>query len=325
MKVLVIGGGASGMAAALTAAQVPGAQVTLLERQARVGRKLLATGNGRCNLTNRHIAFSHYHGAPPAFVRPALERFPMEETLQYFEALGLLTAEEPSGRVYPFSDQANSVVDVLRLALEAAGIEVVLGAEVLSLGKKARGYSAKTREKSYYGDKVILACGGVAGGKLGGTDLGYRLLEALGHRITPLKPALVQLRTETGPIRGLKGVRADAGIVLKRQGQTVAEGGGEVQFTDFGVSGPAILNSPGRSPARERPCSWTSFAPGTRTRCAGTCSAAGTLARRCRWRTFSPARSTTAWDAWSSNRPGSPWARPAAVWMKRRFARYCGL
>lgn len=241
MKVLVIGGGASGMAAALTAAQVPGAQVTLLERQARVGRKLLATGNGRCNLTNRHIESSHYHGAPPAFVRPALERFPMEETLRYFESLGLLTVEEPSGRVYPFSDQANSVVDVLRLALETAGVEVVLGAEVLALGKKARGYSAKTQEKSYYGDKVILACGGVAGGKLGGTDLGYRLLEALGHRITPLKPALVQLRTETGPIRGLKGVRADAGIILKRQGQTVAEGGGEVQFTDFGISGPAIF------------------------------------------------------------------------------------
>ena len=241
MKVLVIGGGASGMAAALTAAQVPGAQVTLLERQARVGRKLLATGKGRCNLTNRHIESSHYHGAPPAFVRPALERFPMEETLRYFEALGLLTVEEPSGRVYPFSDQANSVVDVLRLALEAAGVEVVLGAEVLSLGKKARGYSAKTQETNYYGDKVILACGGMAGGKLGGTDLGYKLLESLGHRITPLKPALVQLRNETGPIRGLKGVRADAGIVLKRQGQTVAKGGGEVQFTDFGISGPAIF------------------------------------------------------------------------------------
>ena len=241
MKVLVIGGGASGMAAALTAARLPGAQVTLLERQARVGRKLLATGNGRCNLTNRHIESSHYHGAPPAFVRPALERFPVEKTLRYFETLGLLTVEEPSGRVYPFSDQANSVVDVLRLALETAGVEVVLGAEVLALGKKARGYSAKTQKTSYYGDKVILACGGVAGGKLGGTDLGYKLLETLGHRITPLKPALVQLRTETGPIRGLKGVRADAGIVLKRQGQTVAEGGGEVQFTDFGISGPAIF------------------------------------------------------------------------------------
>ena len=148
MKVLVIGGGASGMAAALTAAQVPGAQVTLLERQARVGRKLLATGNGRCNLTNRHIESSHYHGAPPAFVRPALERFPMEETLRYFEALGLLTVEEPSGRVYPFSDQANSVVDVLRLALEAVGVEVVLGAEVLSLGKRPGATAPRLRKQT---------------------------------------------------------------------------------------------------------------------------------------------------------------------------------
>ena len=172
MKVLILGGGASGMAAALTAALDPENQVTVLERQARVGRKLLATGNGRCNLTNLHMEHDHFHGGDPAFVIPALTRFPVADTLDFFRRLGLLTVAEPSGRVYPFSDQANSVVDVLRLGLDRMGVTLVAGAEVLALTKKARGYSAKTAEGSYYGDKVILACGGQAGGKLGGTDGG---------------------------------------------------------------------------------------------------------------------------------------------------------
>ena len=243
MKILVIGGGASGMVAALTAAQDPRNQVTLLERQSRVGRKLLATGNGRCNLSNRKISTAHYHGCTDAFLLPALTAFPVEDTLAFFETLGLLTVTEASGRVYPFSDQANSVLDVLRFSLERSGITVVCGSEVTSLAKKARGYSAKTAAgSSYYGDKVILACGGQAGGKLGGTDLGYRLLKSLGHRITDLSPSLVQVRTDTAAIRGLKGVRADAGLVLKENGATVAVGGGEVQFTDFGISGPAAFD-----------------------------------------------------------------------------------
>ena len=149
MKVLVIGGGASGMMAALTAAEDSRNQVTLLERQSRVGRKLLATGNGRCNLTNLHASPEHYHGQQPDFVRPALERFSVEETLHFFKELGLLTVAEDSGKVYPFSDQANSVVDVLRFALEQRGVDLRCGCEVLSIGKKARGYNVKTAEEAF--------------------------------------------------------------------------------------------------------------------------------------------------------------------------------
>lgn len=240
MKVLVIGGGASGMMAALTAAEDPQNHVTLLERQSRVGRKLLATGNGRCNLTNLHAGPDHYHGEDAAFVRQALERFSAADTLDFFRNLGLLTVAEDSGRVYPFSDQANSVVDVLRFALAQRGVTVRCGCEVRSMGKKARGYSVKTAEEAIYADKLILACGGSAGGRLGGTDLGYKLLRSMGHRITDLRPSLVQLKTD-GATRALKGVRADAGLTLKRDGRTVAATAGEVQFTDFGVSGPAVF------------------------------------------------------------------------------------
>ena len=241
MKVLVIGGGASGMMAALTAAEDPNNRVTLLERQSRVGRKLLATGNGRCNLSNIHADATHYYGDDPGFVRKAMEAFSVEDTLSFFEDLGLLTVTEDSGKVYPFSDQANSVVDVLRFALEQRGVDVRCSCEVISIGKKARGYQAKTAEESFFGDKLILACGGSAGSKLGGTDWGYKLLSSMGHSITPLRPSLVQIKTDTTVTKSLKGVRADAGITLKQDGQIVATNSGEVQFTDFGISGPAIF------------------------------------------------------------------------------------
>ena len=118
-KIIIIGGGASGLAAALAAAKECGGRcVTVLERLDRVGKKLLATGNGRCNLTNLGADASHYHGAAPEFVKPALERFGVQRTLDYFRALGLLTVAEADGKVYPLSDQASSVLDVLRFAVE---------------------------------------------------------------------------------------------------------------------------------------------------------------------------------------------------------------
>ena len=241
MKVLIIGGGASGMMAALTAAEDSSNQVTLLERQSRVGRKLLATGNGRCNLSNLHAGPGHYHGHTPSFASRALEYFSVEDTLAFFRSLGLWTVAEPSGKVYPFSDQANSVVDVLRFALEQRGVDVRCGCEVTGISKKARGYNVKTADQAFFCDRLILACGGMAGGKLGGTDWGYRLLGSLGHTVTALHPSLVQMKTDTTLTRSLKGVRADAGITLKQNGRTVAVNRGEVQFTDFGISGPAIF------------------------------------------------------------------------------------
>ena len=141
MIVGIIGGGASGMAAALRAAENPACRVILLERQARVGRKLQATGNGRCNLTNLHAAQGGYHGDDGAFSRYALEQFSPERTLAWFRKLGLLTVAEASGRVYPFSDQANSVVDVLRFALEKPNITLKSGCEVQKVRRESSGFT----------------------------------------------------------------------------------------------------------------------------------------------------------------------------------------
>ena len=250
MKVTVIGGGAAGMMAALTAAE-QGNSVVLLERQNRVGRKLLATGNGRCNLTNLNLSTGHYHGASAGFISPAMEAFGAADTLEFFQNLGLLTVAEDSGRVYPLSDQAGSVVDVLRFAVEAAGVEVRTEFDVTAVKQDKTGFKVCSESESILTDKVIVCCGGMAGGKLGGTKSGYELLERLGHHTTKLHPALVQLKTDTTYVRSLKGVRADAAVTLKRGGTCLAESAGEVQFADYGVSGPAIFEI-SRSAAGEK-------------------------------------------------------------------------
>ena len=240
MTVTILGGGAAGMMAALTAAE-QGNRVLLLERQNRVGRKLLATGNGRCNLTNLNLSPDNYHGAPAGFIAPAMEAFGVADTLEFFRGLGLLTVAEDSGRVYPLSDQAGSVVDVLRFALDAVDVEVRTEFDVTAVKQTKTGFKVCSESESILTDKVIVCCGGMAGGKLGGTKSGYELLERLGHRMTKLYPVLVQLKTDNTYVRSLKGVRADAAVTLKRDGEVLAESVGEVQFADYGVSGPAIF------------------------------------------------------------------------------------
>ena len=241
MIVGIIGGGASGMAAALAASENLNVQVVLMERQARVGRKLQATGNGRCNLSNIHAEQSAYHGQEPSFVSCALSQFDPEMTLSWFAKLGLYTVQESTGKVYPYSDQANSVVDVLRLNLERPNIELRTAFEVEKIKKDADGFWVSSREESIRCDALIVACGGLAGSKLGGTMSGYKLLGKLGHKSTKLRPALVQIKSDWGGLAGLKGVRAQCKAEILHNEQLFAQSKGEVQFTEYGLSGPVIF------------------------------------------------------------------------------------
>ena len=241
MVVGVIGGGASGMAAALAAAENRDAQVILMERQTRVGRKLLSTGNGRCNLTNLHAAEGGYHGNTPEFARYAISQFPPEAALQWFRSLGLLTVAEDSGRVYPYSDQANSVVDVLRFGLEQPNIRVKLGFEVEKVKKTANGFRVETKGEAIECDRLIVACGGLAGTKLGGSMSGYKLLRSLGHTCTKLRPTLVQLKSGWAGCPSLKGIRANCRAEILHNGAITAESTGQLQFTEYGLSGPVIF------------------------------------------------------------------------------------
>lgn len=241
MIVGIIGGGASGMAAALAAAENRNAEVLLFERQARVGRKLQATGNGRCNLSNMNADVSRYHGEDPAFTRAAMESFDVSATLDWFRGLGLVTVAEPSGRVYPYSDQANSVVDVLRFALEKPNIRLITGCEVSKVRKTGDTFSVTAGEENFTCHKLIIACGGLAGTKLGGSMSGYKLLAKFGHHCTRLRPTLVQVKCGWNGVVSLKGVRANCHAQILSNGELKSESTGELQFTEYGLSGPVIF------------------------------------------------------------------------------------
>ena len=240
--VVIIGGGASGIMAALTAAEKPDRRVIVLERQQRIGRKLLATGNGRCNLTNTGASAENYHGENPDFALSALESFSPQEALDFFHSLGLMTVEEYGGRVYPLSNSANSVVDVLRFALESRGVELRCSCVVREILRRDGGYLVRYDEGEIFAHKLIVACGGAAGAKLGGVSDGNELLKPLGHKRTGLYPSLVQLVTDNEYPRALKGVRADCRLRLMSGEDELARSEGELQFTETGLSGPAAFD-----------------------------------------------------------------------------------
>ena len=238
--VLIVGGGAAGLAAAGALAR-RGRRVALLERQPRVGRKLLSTGNGRCNLTHVGAAASDYHGSRQA-ARMALKAWPPERVTAWFEDIGVPCTADDAGRVYPMSRQAASVLDALRLCCDEHGVQTLTGFAVARLEREGNGFIATAEDGRAARARFALVCaGGLAAPKLGATGDGYRLLEGFGHRIEPRFPAIAALRTPPERVRGLKGVRAEGGIALLADGGVVREERGEILLTEYGVSGIAAM------------------------------------------------------------------------------------
>jgi predicted Rossmann fold flavoprotein len=155
--------------------------------------------------------------------------------------MGLVTVTEASGRVYPYSDQANSVVDVLRFSLEKQNIRLITGFEVKRVKKIDAGFRVESGEDAVFCDKLIVACGGLAGTKLGGSMSGYQILSKLGHRCTKLRPTLVQLKADWHGLASLKGVRANCRAEILCNSEVFAQSEGELQFTEYGLSGPVIF------------------------------------------------------------------------------------
>ncbi len=241
-RVVVVGAGASGMTAAIFAAR-EGAEVTLLEHKDRVGKKILSTGNGRCNLSNLVQKPSCYRSSEPDFPIKALEKFNLEMTLGYFEELGVITRER-DGYLYPYSGQASAVLDALRLGIENESIRTVTECEVESIvsgtGKKEK-FDIKTSKGTFSCDSLIIACGSKAAPVTGSDGSGYKLAKKLGHHIVKPLPALVQLRCQEKFFKQIAGVRADASVRLYSDGKMISEDRGEVQFTDYGISGIPVF------------------------------------------------------------------------------------
>ncbi len=253
--VIVIGGGAAGLTAALSASR-QGARVLLLEAAGRVGRKILASGNGRCNLAN---AGPESYPGGGAFAHGVLKQCPVSRVLDFFHGLGLVTVEEDGGRIYPGCGQAAAVLDVLRAAIGRRGIEVLCDTPVKRLQKTQGGLRADAGGKAFDASAVIAACGGMAGGKLGHDGGAYQLLTDLGHTLTPVKPALSPLMAEKSAVRGLSGLRLPAILTLCGQrnrplGKPVQ---GEALFTDYGVSGVCAMELARRAgEEKERTGAW---------------------------------------------------------------------
>ena len=224
-----------------------GADVLLLEHTDRIGKKLLATGNGKCNLTNLVLKPGDYHGNHPSFVVPVLERFTQYETLKLFEEMGLVW-KDTNGLVYPYSNQASTVLDLLRTELKRLHVKVrteVKVKEILPDAKK--GFVLNTSEGELEADCVILACGSKAAPKTGSDGSGYQLAKKLGHSVIEPLPALVQLKAEGGYFKMIAGVRSDCRLKLyieekaNRKKTLIAKESGEVQFTDYGISGIPVF------------------------------------------------------------------------------------
>lgn len=238
-KVIVIGGGASGLMAAVMAAR-QGAKVTLLEKNKQTGKKLLVTGNGRCNFTNRNQELSNYRSDSPAFVKEALQAYSMPDTVGFFEELGLLVKDR-YGYLYPNSGQAASVAELLRLEAQRLQIKMSCNTEVLSVEKTDNIFKVKTGGWTYEGDAVILACGSKAAPETGSTGDGYRLAQSFGHTVIKPLPALTGVHAAEKDCAKLAGVRQDAVVALFTDGEKCIEDEGEVQFTSYGLSGIPIF------------------------------------------------------------------------------------
>lgn len=247
-RIAVIGGGASGLFAAVTAAEA-GAFVTIYEKKERVGQKILVTGNGRCNLSNRKLSEKEYYCRYPERLSGYLRRFPVEDTLAYFGRKGLLFKER-DGYLYPAAGQAALVLDLLRTAVKQTGVRVLEQAAPEELeALPGGGFAVTVQGKKERYDVLILACGSQAGEKKPYGNNGYTYARRFGHTVTELAPALVQLRcrlTEeagrTGEaFKSVAGVRADAAVILYIDGREAARETGEVQLTEYGISGIPVF------------------------------------------------------------------------------------
>ena len=303
-QILILGGGAAGLAAALAAAQTAEgrAHITMLDKNAKVGKKLLATGNGRCNLDNRDITPERYFTSSPKALRRLLSAVDEAAPLAWFESLGLYPRTDEAGRVYPYSNQAADVLALLEHHLSRLGVEVRTGCTVQNLSQSRGGYTVQIETEAgrepLRADAVICAMGGDAGPQFGTDGFGTRFAAQCGGRMAPLYPCLTALQC-AHPRKSLAGIRAKgcASLLDGADGRVLARETGEVQFTEYGLSGICIMQLSGwpRGAGRSG-LSWPSIS--------------SLLSVKPSWPRCSPSGS----DCWAARRRSSGWACCPQSW-----------
>ena len=241
-EIAVIGGGASGMMAAITARK-SGKEVVILERKDRILKKVLITGNGRCNITNVNANISNYFGKNISSVENILNSFNPQDTMDFFNGLGIICNEENRGKVYPLSGQASSVVDALRFEAERLGVRIETEFYVRKIEKEGFKFKIYSEDrKKIEAGRVIIAAGGQSYPELGSNGSGFELAKELGHSVTRLSPSIVQLKTEKHQVKGLQGIKTDVAVTAYGDNKKICTYDGELLFTDYGISGNVVFN-----------------------------------------------------------------------------------
>jgi predicted Rossmann fold flavoprotein len=266
--ILIVGGGAAGLATAIFAARrAPGKRIVVLDSAKKLGAKILVSGGGRCNVTNRIVTEADFQGGSSRFVKSVLKAFRVEETIRFFAELGVSLHEEEHGKLFPDSNRARTVLEALLAEARRLSVEILPDHRVISLARKEGGFEARTPESTLGAGRVVLATGGLSLPKTGCDGLGLRIAAALGHTLVPTTPALVPLVLGSDFHRPLSGVSHPAEITVRAEGAALKRVEGSLLWTHFGASGPAILDA-SRHWCRARledrsPTVTASFVPGS--------------------------------------------------------------
>jgi len=238
---IIVGAGAAGLCAAITAAR-NGTEVTLLEQNSRPGKKILVSGNGKCNITNTKIAPARFHSQNPEFIEQVLEGYSVERVKNFFDSIGLPLIEGKEGKMFPMSLQAGSVTELLVYEAETLGVKIITACKVLKIDKKNNHFLLETSQGTMGCKRLLLASGSPAAPHLGGNESGLRFAESMGHTLIPNRPALTQLVSEEKWVKQASGIKVAGLARLYANGVYITEKKGDLLFTNYGISGLAILD-----------------------------------------------------------------------------------
>jgi predicted Rossmann fold flavoprotein len=240
-KMIIIGAGAAGLVAAISCARA-GHDVLLLEQNSKIGKKILVSGNGKCNIDNKYISSNRFHGQNPDFIKEVLKEYDFNVVEKFFTSIGLELIEGKEGKMFPMSLQANSVVELLEYEAKRSGVEILCECSVTSIEKEANTFILETAQGNKTATKLLLASGSPAAPQLGGSNSGYAFAKKMGHSLVPRHPSLVQLCSEENWVKACAGVKIAGNVQLYANGDYITEKKGDLLFTNYGISGLAILD-----------------------------------------------------------------------------------